>query len=106
MLVLSEQIVGLMLELADHCCISGLTGHSLGLQNWEKNNDISDYAVSYCCSKAFIHWSNRGKESKTGHENNLKGMSLLIFGDQDKASRVLSFRQPLASERPHLMKEE
>ena len=76
------------------------------LQNWEKNNEISDYAVSYCGSKAFIHWSNRGKESKTGHENNLKGMSLLIFGDQDKASRVLSFRQPLASERSHVMKEE
>ncbi|DBB05177.1 TPA: hypothetical protein ACH3X3_010422 [Trebouxia sp. C0006] len=75
-------------------------------ENWEANNEISDYAVSYCGSKAFIHWSNRGKESKTGKENNLKGMSLLIFGDKDKASRVLSFRQPLASERPHVMKEE
>ena len=79
---------------------------SILLQNWEANNEISDYAVSYCGSKAFIHWSNRGKESKTGKENNLKGMSLLIFGDKDKASRVLSFRQPLASERPHVMKEE
>lgn len=75
-------------------------------ENWESNNEISDYAVSYCGSKAFIHWSNKGKESKTGKENNLKGMSVLIFGDKDKASRVISFRQPLASERPNLMKEE
>lgn len=67
---------------------------------------MSDYAVSYCGSKAFIHWSNKGKESKTGKENNLKGMSVLVFGHNDKAVRVLSFRQPLASERSQVMKEE
>ncbi len=76
------------------------------VQNWESNNAISDFAVSYCGSKAFIHWSNKGKESKTGLDNNLEGMSCLIFGDKDKASRILSFRQPLASERPHVMKGE
>lgn len=88
--------------------MSGADSKFMGicLQNWEKNNEMSDYAVSYCGSKAFIHWSNQGKESKTGKENNLKGMSVLVFGDKDKASRVLSFRQPLASERPHVMKGE
>ncbi|KAL3136507.1 hypothetical protein ABBQ38_005758 [Trebouxia sp. C0009 RCD-2024] len=75
-------------------------------ENWEQNNEMSDYAVSYCGSKAFIHWSNKGKESKTGKENNLKGMSVLVFGHNDKAVRVLSFRQPLASERSQVMKEE
>lgn len=76
------------------------------LQNWESNNEISDHAVSYCGNKAFIHWSNRGKESKTGKENNLKGMTVLIFGDGDTASHALSFRQPLASERESMMKGE
>ena len=76
------------------------------MQNWESNNEISDYAVSYDGSKAFIHWSNRGKESQTGKKNNLKGMTVLVFGNDDKASHVLSFRQPLASEREGLIKEE
>lgn len=78
----------------------------MSLQNWEDNNEISDQAVSYTGKTAFIHWSNRGKESKTGDKNNLKGMTVLVFGDNDKASHVLSFRQPLASERPSVLKEE
>jgi len=106
--VLSEDVVSLDMLFGN--AIKGYDNWSKMVkgifENWESNNEISDCAVSYCGNKAFIHWSNRGKESKTGKENNLKGMTVLIFGDGDTASHALSFRQPLASERESMMKGE
>lgn len=43
-----------------------------------------------------------GKQVKSGADNNLKGMDLLLFDESGRISEILGFRQPLATQRAAL----
>ena len=64
----------------------------------------STIAVTSNSNKAFIYWASHGEQTDTHQENHFYGLNLLIFNQEGKVKEILGFRQPLASERPQLLK--
>lgn len=74
------------------------------LQVWQPDNVKSAVAATTDSNKAFIYWASHGEQTDTHQENNFYGLNLLVFNEDNKIKEILGFRQPLASERPQLLK--
>ncbi|KAI3433681.1 hypothetical protein D9Q98_003490 [Chlorella vulgaris] len=73
-------------------------------QYWEvKTNDVN-IAVTASSNKAFLHWVVRGVQKDTQEEQQMYGLNLLCFDDDQQISEVVGFRQPLKSEHDHIFK--
>ena len=74
------------------------------LQVWRPDQVKCSIAVTSDSNKAFIYWASHGEQTDTHDENHFYGLNLLVFNDQGMVKEILGFRQPLASERPKLLK--
>eukprot|EP00891_Asterochloris_glomerata_P007219 jgi/Astpho2/7219/Aster-01532 len=74
-------------------------------KSWRPQENKSDIAVTPDSNKAFIHWSASGEEADKGLHDEFYGMNMLLFDPKDcLITDVFGFRQPMASERPSLLK--
>lgn len=71
---------------------------------WSPDQVKASIAVTKDSNKAFIYWASHGEQTDTHQENNFYGLNLLIFNEKGMVKEILGFRQPLASERPQLLK--
>ncbi|DBB18222.1 TPA: hypothetical protein ACH3X3_003189 [Trebouxia sp. C0006] len=71
---------------------------------WSPDQVKCSIAVTSDSNKAFIYWASHGEQTDTHQENHFYGLNLLIFNEKGLVKEILGFRQPLASERPQLLK--
>ena len=74
------------------------------MQIWKPDQVKSSIAVTSDSNKAFIYWASHGEQTDTHQENHFYGLNLLTFNDEGLVKEIIGFRQPLASERPQLLK--
>jgi hypothetical protein len=74
------------------------------MQIWSPDQVKCSIAVTSDSNKAFIYWASHGEQTDTHQENHFYGLNLLIFNEKGLVKEILGFRQPLASERPQLLK--
>lgn len=73
---------------------------------WKPQGNDSTVAVTPGGNKAFIHWSSKGVELGSQEENEFYGLNVLVFNQESRITKIIGFRQPLASERKEYFKAE
>jgi len=66
-------------------------------ENWKTKEHTSHIAVS-AGDKAFIWWQSTGTESKSGKEDSLYGLNLLVINPSGKIQKCVGFRQLTSGE--------